>query len=109
MDEEGAGIISLSLNPGTIRTEGAADVMPFVVRPLVWLLFTDAAKGADTTMFAATAREVRENSEQWKGRYLDGPGRVKVPSPKARDAVAARNLWNITAAAVKGTGALENL
>ncbi|OBR09787.1 Short-chain dehydrogenase [Colletotrichum higginsianum IMI 349063] len=109
MDEEGAGILSLSLNPGTIRTEGAADVMPLVTQPLVWLLFTDAAKGADTTMFAATAREVRENSEQWKGRYLDGPGRIKPPSPKARDAVAARNLWNITAAAVKGTGALEKL
>ncbi|OLN95480.1 putative oxidoreductase C736.13-like protein 4 [Colletotrichum chlorophyti] len=109
MDEEGTNIISLSLNPGTVRTDGAAEVMPFAVRPLVWLLFTDAAKGADTTMFAATAKEVKEHSEHWKGRYLDGPGRIKTPSPKARDSVTARNLWNITAAAVKGTGVLDNL
>ncbi|KAF6789049.1 oxidoreductase C736.13-like protein 4 [Colletotrichum sojae] len=107
MDEEGADIISLSINPGTVRTEGAADVMPFVVRPFVWLLFTDAAKGADTTMFAATARDVKEDRERWKGQHLDGPGNIKTPSPKARDAAIARSLWDVTAAAVKGTGALD--
>ncbi|KAG5743196.1 hypothetical protein H9Q70_014087 [Fusarium xylarioides] len=92
MDEEGADIISLSLNPGTVRTDGAADVMPFMVRPLVYLLFTAPERGADTSLFAAAAKEVRENSEQWKGRYLDGPGKIKVPSLRAQDAVAGRNL-----------------
>ncbi|KAM0401881.1 hypothetical protein ACHAQC_002578 [Fusarium culmorum] len=109
MDEEDANIISLSLNPGTVRTDGAANVMPFMVRPLVRFLFTAPERGADTSLFAATAKEIKENSEQWKGRYLDGPGRIKVPSLRARDAVAGRNLWNITEAAVRGTGALDRL
>ncbi|CAG1998534.1 unnamed protein product [Fusarium graminearum] len=100
MDEEDANIISLSLNPGTVRTDGAANVMPFMVRPLVRFLFTAPERGADTSLFAATAEEIKENSERWKGRYLDGPGRIKVPSLRARDAVAGRNLWNITEAAV---------
>ncbi|GKT46897.1 putative oxidoreductase [Colletotrichum spaethianum] len=107
MDEDGVGITSLSVNPGTIRTEGAADVVPFVVRPLVWLLFTEPAKGADATLFAATAEEVKRDSERWKGKYLDGPGTIKTPSPKAWDDVIARNLWNITATAVQNTGALD--
>ncbi|KAI6752570.1 hypothetical protein HG530_013939 [Fusarium avenaceum] len=109
MDEDNANIISLSLNPGTVRTEGAADVMPFMVRPLVYLLFTAPERGADTSLFAATAKEVRENSEEWKGRYLDGPGKIKMPSVRARDIIAGRNLWNITETAVKALGALDRL
>jgi hypothetical protein len=109
MDEEGASVISISVNPGTVRTEGAAEVMPFVARPFVWLLFTDPAKGADATLFAATAEEVRRNKDQWKGSYIDGPGVSKTPSPKARDAVVARNLWNITEAAVRNTGVLMGM
>ncbi|XP_044724160.1 short chain dehydrogenase domain-containing protein [Hirsutella rhossiliensis] len=91
MDVEPGNIISLSLNPGPVKTEGAAGA------------------GARTTLFAAAADEVRENSERWKGRFLDGPGRVKSPSRRAQDVVAARNLWSITAAAVRATGALEKL
>ncbi|KAH7258850.1 uncharacterized protein BKA55DRAFT_723558 [Fusarium redolens] len=109
MDEDDANIISLSLNPGTVRTDGAADVMPFMVRPLVYLLFTAPERGADTSLFAATAKDVKENSEQWKGRYLDGPGKIKEPSLRARNAVAGRNLWNITESAVRAIGVLDRL
>ncbi|KAI9152361.1 Short-chain dehydrogenase/reductase [Paramyrothecium foliicola] len=109
MDAENVKIISLSLNPGTVRTDGAAQAMPFMVRPLVGLLFTEPQRGADTTMFAATSKAVKENSELWKGRYLDGPGRITSPSPRAEDGVTARNLWNITESAVRGTGALDEL
>ncbi|KAK7403407.1 hypothetical protein QQX98_010820 [Neonectria punicea] len=109
MDEDGVSIISLSLNPGTVRTEGAAEVMPFMVRPLVYLLFAAPERGADTSLFAATAQEVKENSEKWKGRYIDGPGKIKVPSLRARDLVAGRNLWNTTELAVRAIGALDKL
>jgi hypothetical protein len=84
---EDAKIVSLSLNPVTVRTDGAADVMPFMVRPLVYLLFTAPERGADTSLFAATAKEIKESSEQWEGRYLDGPGRIKVPPLRAWDSV----------------------
>ncbi|RCI09354.1 hypothetical protein L249_3744 [Ophiocordyceps polyrhachis-furcata BCC 54312] len=54
-------ILSLSINPGIVRTEGAVSAMPmpFMVRPLVWLFFTCAARGARTSLFAAAAEEVR--------------------------------------------------
>ncbi|OHW91526.1 NAD-p-binding protein [Colletotrichum incanum] len=109
MDEEMVSINSLSVDPGTIRTERAANMMPFVVRPLVWLLFIDAAKGADATMFAATVEEVKRDSDRWRGHLLDGPGVIKTSSPKARNVVTARNLWNTTAAAVQNTGALDGI
>ncbi|EKG13734.1 hypothetical protein MPH_09200 [Macrophomina phaseolina MS6] len=107
MDAEGVDIISISLNPGPVKTQGAADVLPFMVRPMVWLFFKDPAEGAQTTLFAAAAAEIREEKERWKGGYLDGPGKLKSPSPRARDPQVAYNLWHTTESAVRAIGVLD--
>ena len=107
LDAEGTGILSLSLNPGPVCTEGASTVMPFMVRPLVGLLFTPVEQGVRTQLFAATAREVRQASARWRGQFLDGPGKIQVASAGSRDEVTARNLWDLTERAVRATGALE--
>lgn len=106
---EAENIISVSVNPGPIRTEGAANVMPFMVRPVVGLFFDAPEKGALPTLYAAAAKEVKENSDRWKGRYSDSPGVTKDPTPKSQDAVAARDLWDTTEAAVKALGILDRL
>lgn len=109
LDSMGADILSLSLNPGPVRTEGASTVMPLMVRPLVGLLFTPVEKGVLTQLFAATAREVRQDSAKWKGQFLDGPGKVQMVSPGSKNETVARNLWSLTERAVRATGALEGL
>lgn len=109
LDEESANIVSLSLHPGAVKTEGAADVMPLLTRPVVALFFMPADKGALTTLFAATAKEVREDRDYWKGGYLDGPTSLALPSPRSQDPVAARNLWTTTESAVRATGVLERI
>lgn len=109
LEEESANIISLSLHPGAVKTEGAAGVMPFLARPVVALTFMPTDKGALTSLFAATAKEVRENRDHWKGGYLDGPATLALPTSRSRDPVAARNLWNTTEAAVRATGVLGRL
>lgn len=109
MDEENTDIISISLNPGTVKTDGATSAMPFMVRPFVWLFFTAPDKGALTILFAAAAKTVRENAELWKGRYLDGLAYIKTPSPRSQDLAAARNLWTTTEAAVRALGAFDEI
>ncbi|KAF4591864.1 short-chain dehydrogenase [Ophiocordyceps camponoti-floridani] len=110
LDAENHDIISLSVQPGIVRTRGASRAMPWVARPLLWL-FSDASsdQGARTSLFAATAEEVKRHGEAWKGRYLDGPGEVGVPSLRARDWGLACNLWHLTEGAVRATGALDKV
>lgn len=107
MNEEGTNITCLSLHPGLVKTPGADKVMPLAVRPLVWLFFAKPEKAVLTTMFAATARQIREDGEHWKGKYLVCPGLCREPSRAARDVEAARNLWVTTEAALRATGVLD--
>lgn len=82
--------------------------MPYMVRPFV-ALFTPVAEGSLGTLFAATADDVKNHREFFKGRYLDhGSMRViKPPSPRSQDEVAARNLWTTTMSAVGALGLLD--
>lgn len=109
MDEEGTSMVCLSLHPGLVKTPGAGEVMPLAVRPLVWLFFAKPERAVLTTMFAATAQQIREDRENWKGKYLVSPGLRREPSRAARDMMAARNLWVTTEAAVRNTGVLDGL
>ncbi|CAN8103585.1 unnamed protein product [Discula destructiva] len=107
MDEDNSNVLSLSINPGPVKTEGALPALPFLARPMVALFFTAPAKGALTQLFAATATEVSQDKEKYKGAYLDGPGSIKTPATRALDVILARNLWKVTEAAVKAVGALD--
>ncbi|PHH80452.1 hypothetical protein CDD80_1462 [Ophiocordyceps camponoti-rufipedis] len=109
LDAENHDIISLSIQPGIVKTKGASQAMPLVARPLLWLFTDGAREGARTSLFAATAEEVKRDSEVWKGRYLDGPGEIGVPSLRARDWGLAGNLWHLTEGAVRATGALDKV
>lgn len=110
MDEENTMITSLCVNPGPVKTQGAADAMPYMVRPFV-ALFTPVDKGSLGTLYAATAEGVKYQREYFKGRYLDNASMyvIKPPSPASQDEVAARNLWVTTESAVRALGVLDRL
>lgn len=108
MDEEKTNITSICVNPGPVQTQGAADAMPYMVRPFV-ALFTPIDQGSLGTIFACTADEVKNNKDFFKGRYLDHASMhvIKPPSPRSQDEVAARNLWTTTMSAVEALGMLD--
>ncbi len=64
--------------------------------PLVRLAFASPDTGAITSLFAATAKVVKERPEEYKGRYLVPYGKVGKAHRVVQDKVAARNLWETT-------------
>lgn len=108
MDAEGINIISISLNPGATKTDGGLGVMPGFVRPIARLFFSSPEKAALTSLFAATAFEVRDHKQQYAGKFLNGPGKVKEPSERARSADLAKKLWDLTKTAVEEKISLGN-
>lgn len=108
MDEEKTNITSVCVNPGPVKTQGAADAMPYMVRPFV-ALFAPVSKGSLGTLYAATAEDVTHHREYFKGRYLDNASMnvIKPPSSASQNGVAARNLWVTTESAVRALGVLD--
>ncbi|GAA5986055.1 hypothetical protein JCM11641_005540 [Rhodosporidiobolus odoratus] len=74
-------VLAISLNPGPTQTDGTHS-MPFPFTLIVPLMFQPTAYGANNTLFALTAPEVRADATQYGGKYLEPVGRVrKVPAP----------------------------
>ncbi|OBT45528.1 hypothetical protein VE00_05095 [Pseudogymnoascus sp. WSF 3629] len=100
LDKEGANIISLSLDPGGVRTPGNAAIFFTYVTPIMRLFFVSPDKGAVTPLFAATAEEVRDKTSIYKGQYLVPYGKVGVAHPDMTNTKIALDLWNTTTSEV---------
>lgn len=106
LDIEKVDIIAIAVHPGAIDTEGVSSVMPFAPLRLLfsWLSAT-REKGAQTSLFAATAPEVKQESHKYKGKYLcAAPRKLTEPSGRARNPELAKNLWTLTEDTLKGLG-----
>ncbi|KAH9835137.1 NAD-P-binding protein [Rhodofomes roseus] len=103
-NEAGTPIVTMSVDPGLVRTEGvendAASQPPgvsHVMSLLIRALWTPPARGAFTSVFAAAAPVVRAQMERYKGAYLQAPGRIGAPPhADARNPALARELWDTT-------------
>ena len=100
MDAENIPIISTSLHPGLITTEGQAGLSFGLLGPVWWLMKTffsgSPEKGAVPSLYLATAEEVREKKEEFAGRYFDPSLKVVTPSKLASDPKLASNLWKLS-------------
>ncbi|KAK0617472.1 daunorubicin C-13 ketoreductase [Immersiella caudata] len=96
----GDRMLSLSLHPGGVGTEGAMTIFTALVKPLVWLSAVPPDKGAVTSLFAATADAVRANRNTYKGKFLVPYGEIAPLPAVADDPVQVRGLWDNTLAAV---------
>jgi len=110
-DEQKIPIICLSLNPGTVNTEGTQGV----VQRQGWLLRTFAThifncvlptpdQGAYTQVFASVAPLVREQADKYKGVFLMPPAKITSPSKPAESEELAKELWETTEALLKEMG-----
>lgn len=105
MDVENVPIISMSLHPGMVGTEGAAGMNFGWLGPIWWLvkkfILEDPEKGAVPSLYLAAAREVEEEPERFKGLYFEPSLKAVAPSALASDPKVARNLWELSEETVK--------
>lgn len=100
MDAENVPIISTSLSPGIIATEGQAGITFGLLGPIWWLIKTFASgspeKGAVPSLYLAAAEEVRGEKRRFAGRYFETNLEPAAPSKLASDPKLARNLWELS-------------
>jgi NAD(P)-dependent dehydrogenase (short-subunit alcohol dehydrogenase family) len=87
---EGTQVTANALHPGAVATS----IFRNTPKPIEWLikLFTmNPEKGAETSVYLATAREV----EGLSGKYFEKK-REKYPSRIAQDDALARRLWEVS-------------
>ncbi|KAF9233605.1 hypothetical protein BU15DRAFT_53650 [Melanogaster broomeanus] len=84
----GQGIVSTSLNPGTIRTELSRHHGPFLKAMTNWMLY-DVSLGAITQLYAGTVHD----GASLNGKYLIPWARIGEPRPDTQDPQLGKELW----------------
>jgi hypothetical protein len=90
-------IVSTSLHPGLIITDLGRDMGRGLVKFVSYLSY-DAAKGALTSLYAATAPETANAN----GGYFVAWCRKAQPNPKTLDPQTGEKLWSWLEEQVKG-------
>lgn len=105
MDAENISIISTSLHPGTVATEGLAGITMGWLGPVWWLakmlMSGSPEKGAVTSLYLAVGTEARAEPDKFKGLYFDEHCKAVAPGKVASDPKAARALWELSEETVK--------
>uniref|UniRef100_H3CA82 Dehydrogenase/reductase (SDR family) member 13a, tandem duplicate 2 n=1 Tax=Tetraodon nigroviridis TaxID=99883 RepID=H3CA82_TETNG len=92
----GSDVTCYSVHPGIVRTELSRHVslwQKLFIEPVARFLFLDPEAGAQTTLHCC----LQEGLEPLSGRYFSCCS-VQEVSAKARDAAAARKLWEVSEA-----------
>jgi retinol dehydrogenase-12 len=92
---KGTKVNTYALHPGVVASDVWRSV-PWPIRPLMKLGMISTEEGAATTLYCATAKEVRGET----GLYYD-KCRVKTPSLMGQDAQLAAELWRRSEAWVR--------
>ncbi|KAG8858988.1 hypothetical protein FRB96_004808 [Tulasnella sp. 330] len=103
LDDGGIDVVSLSLHPGALDSEGSQEMsksfwIGFVIRFVLKLTgkLLTPAKAAYTPLFAATSLQVRADKRKYAGVFLTPVERITEPSKVATDMNAAKELWETT-------------
>ncbi|KAL7940190.1 NAD(P)-binding protein [Trichoderma barbatum] len=104
LDQQSIDIIALTLDPGPVATDGGMGVFPKFLKPVLKLVMKSPEKGALNQLFCATAKEVTNEPETYKGKFLSGPGKINAGSERSRNSELAQSLWRITEEALKTAG-----
>ncbi|KAK1462398.1 daunorubicin C-13 ketoreductase [Colletotrichum cuscutae] len=96
LDEQGLPMLSISVHPGGVASPGSKDIGNSLFSLVRSAAFLTVDQGAITSVFAATAAEVRENADKYKGRYLEPFGKIVTPNPVAKNEKQVRGMWEHT-------------
>ncbi|KAJ7584977.1 NAD(P)-binding protein [Mycena floridula] len=95
---------NICIHPGMVDT--FSDRLP--LQPLSKLLFKlfvrQPDEGAYTSCFAAAAKEVRDQPEKYKGKYLGPVAKLETPGLNARNKDLGKELWETTETLLRNLG-----
>lgn len=98
-DELDLPILSLSVHPGEVDSDGGALEMYIrPIRPAIRRMLMNDDEGSFNTVFAATAKEPRSKQDVYTGKYLEPIGQVASFHPIAKNDEQCRALWEVTTA-----------
>lgn len=98
LDARASPIAAVTVHPGEVATEFQMANNNALIAGLARLSFLTSEQGAANPLFAATAREVRQRPEEFRGRFIVPVGRPGTSHPIVEDRRQAEGLWeNLTA------------
>ncbi|KAF8584845.1 NAD-P-binding protein [Ramaria rubella] len=105
-------ITLLLVDPGAVLTDGAKDALRaklgplsgFFIRISAWLYFMDPSVGSHSSVFAATAPEIRNDRRKWNGAYILPGNKTKNQTKLALDVEKQEELWTCTERILKEFG-----
>ncbi|KAL6872711.1 NAD(P)-binding protein [Trichoderma novae-zelandiae] len=104
LDEEAVKITALAVDPGPVATDGGMGVFPGFLKPVLKMVMKSPERGALTQLYCATAKEVANEPEKYKGKLLTAPGKTNAGSERSRNSELARSLWRVTEEALRTVG-----
>ncbi|KAH8812199.1 hypothetical protein F5884DRAFT_304945 [Xylogone sp. PMI_703] len=102
LDQLRLPVISMSVHPGSVETEGAVGIFSPEMQPVIRKTMMAPDEGSFTSLFAATAPQVSQKPEVYKGKYLEPVGEVKEPHTVTKNEEQVRAFWDTTAKEVNG-------
>lgn len=98
LDARGSGIISMSVHPGGVKSDAALAIFANFMKPVMRQVMVSEDQGSFTTLFAATALQVRSDADMYKGSYVEPVGKITPQHPVTKDKEQASGLWDTTTA-----------
>lgn len=95
-DKHNVPILSIAVHPGAVASEAAVGTSPAPLRFIARRLYLTLDQGAVTPLFAATAKEVRQDAGKFKGTFMVPFGDIGVPNPVVKDARQVKGLMDTT-------------
>ncbi|EHK49382.1 hypothetical protein TRIATDRAFT_6294, partial [Trichoderma atroviride IMI 206040] len=96
LDAGGLPILSLSVHPGEVATEGVMAINNVFIKAIARLTFLTSQQGAATPLFAATANKIRQGQDNYRGKFLTPYGKIQAPHPVVEDPKQLQGLWEHT-------------
>lgn len=109
LDDRNLPILSIAVHPGEVATEGLMEINTLLIRLIARVSFLSSKDGAITSLFAATAGQVRQNSEAYKGKFLTPFGKVASPHPVVENDLQVERLWETTISELNEQLIIEDL
>ncbi|KAM0335503.1 hypothetical protein ACHAQA_000551 [Verticillium albo-atrum] len=100
LDEEDIPVLCTAIHPGEVRTGQSLGSMAPWIRGLAQKSFLPLEEGSSHSIFAATAPQVRQNAEAYKGKFLLPLGQVAQHHPLVDDDELVKGLWKNTEGAL---------
>lgn len=96
-DTQKIPIIAMSVHPGAVTTSGAEGLYTYLFNKL-FVNFVEISEdeGSFTTLWAATATEVKENPSTFKGKYAEPVGQLVDAHPAVEEQQQLEGLWEVT-------------